>query len=546
MSNALATGLLVLVVAMSISMLMIPWLVKWAPALGMIDNPDDRKVHATPIPRAGGIGIVLGALIPLLIWLPWNDVVVSFFLGSVILLVFGVWDDIKELGHYVKFVGQFLAVLLVVYYGDLYVTNIPFLGNGALGEDAGRLFTVFAMVGMINAINHSDGLDGLAGGESLLSLGAIAYLAFQAQDLIVVFIAVATIGGVFGFLRFNSHPARVFMGDSGSQVLGFTLGFLAVYLTQVSNPALSPAVAALLLGLPVVDIISVFVQRIYGGMNWFRATSNHIHHRLLRLGFEHYQSVIVIYSVQAILVLLAVLLPYESDGLLIGIYLAMTVFVFGALVTAERSGWRMKSPSPDSALMHLINGLEADSGLMVVDRAVIRLLLSLFVLSCAVFTVDVPQDLSIASVFLFVALLARLVLGYRVWFLSLRLMIYVAMAFVAYLVEYYPPELFASHDYWLSAFYVVTGLAVVMAVRYSRGEFFRVTPLDYLVVLIVLVLTLLSENGFTDVTLVALVVKLIVLFYGSEIVLKYMRSRWDMFTVSVLVSLALIGGRQFL
>jgi UDP-GlcNAc:undecaprenyl-phosphate GlcNAc-1-phosphate transferase len=109
------------------------------------------------------------------------------------------------------------------------------------------------MVGMINAINHSDGLDGLAGGESMLSLGGIAYLSYLAGGTTVTVMALATIGGLFGFMRFNTHPARIFMGDGGSQFLGYTLGFLAVLLTQKVNPVLSPALPALLLGLPIAD-----------------------------------------------------------------------------------------------------------------------------------------------------------------------------------------------------------------------------------------------------------------------------------------------------
>ena len=202
------------------------------------------------------------------------------------------------------------------------------MGLELVNETFGRLFTVVAMVGVINAINHSDGLDGLAGGESLLSLGAIAYLAYQADDVSAALIALATMGGVFGFLRFNSHPARVFMGDGGSQFLGFTLAFLVAYLLEVSNPALSPALPALLLGLPVVDILSVLVRRLRGGMNLFKATKNHVHHRLLERGFYHYESVMVIYSVQVTLVLAGVLLPYESDALIIGFYLLVCGMLF--------------------------------------------------------------------------------------------------------------------------------------------------------------------------------------------------------------------------
>ena len=309
-------------------MALIPLMIRLAPALGMMDKPDPRKVHAVPIPRVGGVGIVLGALLPLAFWLPWNDLTLSYLMGSVVLLIFGIWDDIKQLGHYAKFVGQFIAVLTVVFHGDLYISYLPFMGMEPIDDAVGRVFTVIAMVGVINAINHSDGLDGLAGGESLLSLGGIAYLASQAGDTVVTMIALATMGGVFGFLRFNSHPARVFMGDGGSQFLGFTLAFLVAYLAKIGNPALSPALPALLLGLPVVDILSVLVRRLRGGMNLFKATKNHVHHRLLELGFYHYESVVIIYTLQIMFVVTAVLMPYESDVLLLSVYLFFSTLIF--------------------------------------------------------------------------------------------------------------------------------------------------------------------------------------------------------------------------
>ena len=288
------TFLLPLIAGLAISMVLIPVMVRLAPRLGMIDKPDPRKVHAVPIPRVGGVGIVLGALLPIALLLPLDQSLIAYVFGALVLFGFGVLDDCRELGHYVKFIGQIIAVIAVVYFGDVYVTQLPFMGGEAISETAGRLFTVFAMVGLINAINHSDGLDGLAGGESLLSLAGIAYLSYLAGGMTVTLIALATIGGLFGFMRFNTHPARIFMGDGGSQFLGFTLGFLAVLLTQDVNPVLSPALPALLLGLPIADIIADFIQRIYHKMNWFRATRNHIHHRLLDLGFHHYESVVVV------------------------------------------------------------------------------------------------------------------------------------------------------------------------------------------------------------------------------------------------------------
>jgi UDP-GlcNAc:undecaprenyl-phosphate GlcNAc-1-phosphate transferase len=177
---------------------------------------------------------------------------------------------------------------------------------------------VIAMVGMINAINHSDGLDGLASGEVLISLSAMAFLAYQVGGgNEVLIIALAALGAIIGFLRYNTHPAKIFMGDTGSQFLGFTVGFLAILLTQRIDCSMSPAVALLLLGLPVVDILVVLKKRIREGRNWFKASKNHIHHRLLSLGFLHEEAVIVIYSAQILCVTTGVLFCYRSDWLLL-------------------------------------------------------------------------------------------------------------------------------------------------------------------------------------------------------------------------------------
>ena len=266
--------MLIAIVAMAISMAVTPVMMRYAVKLGMVDKPDPRKIHSVPIPRVGGVGLVIGSLVPMMIWLQGSDLVNAYLFGSVVLLAFGVWDDMKELGHYVKFIGQFVAVIAVVYYGDLYVEHFPYMGLDTIPASFGKPFTVIAIVGVINALNHSDGLDGLAGGESLLSFGAVGYLAYLYGGLDVLIMACAVIGGVFGFLRFNSHPAKVFMGDGGSQYIGYTLAVLVVMLTQRVNPVMSPAVALLLIGLPIADILAVFFLRAKGGMNLFRATKN--------------------------------------------------------------------------------------------------------------------------------------------------------------------------------------------------------------------------------------------------------------------------------
>ena len=544
MTESLPTLIVIFMVALAVSMLLIPAMIRLAPSIGMIDTPDPRKVHIAPIPRAGGIGIVFGALLPMVIVLPLTDVTISFYIGSTILLAFGVWDDIAELGHYVKFIGQFAAAVLVVYYGGVVVETFPFMDMEPLAPAIGKPFTVIALVGMINAINHSDGLDGLAGGESLMSLAGIIFLASEAGGLETTVMAVAVIGGVFGFLRFNSHPARVFMGDGGSQFLGFALGVLAVLLTQRDNPALSPMLPLLLLGLPIADILVVFWKRARSGGSWFRATKNHVHHRLLELGFHHYESVTLIYTLQAGLVFAAVGLPYAADASLMAIYLAVCIALFAFLRRAEATGWHAHAIGDPGRLARFLARCRDNSRVEVVAKRIVAVMVALFMLSGALSASWIPFDLAIIAAALALALLIRLILGYRVWFLMLRLLVFVAIALVVFLVSQHPTEgLWAYLEY---AFFGSLALAIIVGVRLVERERFRVTPLDYLVVLIVLALALVPEASLQSPGVVEMALHAILLFYGAELAMRQMGSRWNFFTLSVLASIAVVAVRGFI
>jgi UDP-GlcNAc:undecaprenyl-phosphate GlcNAc-1-phosphate transferase len=535
--------ILPLIVSLVISMVIIPIMVRLAPRLGMIDVPDPRKVHAVPIPRVGGIGIVLGALLPVILLLPLDQSLKTYIFGALVLFGFGVMDDSRELGHYVKFIGQFIAVIAVVYFGDVYVTYLPLMGGEPVSAAVGRPFTVFAMVGMINAINHSDGLDGLAGGESMLSLGGIAYLSWLAGGMAVSLIAFATIGGLFGFMRFNTYPARIFMGDGGSQFLGYTLGFLAVLLTQKVNPALSPALPALLLGLPIADIIAVFAQRIYHRMNWFRATKNHIHHRLLDLGFPHHESVMVVYSVQALLVFCAVLMPYESDALILGIYAFVVVGIFGFLYAAERCGWRRRRETNQAAVEGIVPAARFYHRLPSMAYGVVFTGISMFMVAGALITTTIPADFTRAAMVLFVLLLARLLAGYHLPFLPLRLVVYVAIVFIVYLSNTYQPGYLYGTDPVTYVFFGVLVASIALTIRYGTAASFNVTPMDFLVVMAILALAVMANNGAVDANMTAVALKTIILFYGAELILGRMEQRWNIFTVSVLISLLVISVR---
>ena len=528
--------------ALVVSVTLIPLMMRIAPRLGMVDQPDPRKVHTTPTPRVGGVGIVIGSLIPIAFWVPIDNSVLAYLFGALVLLGFGLWDDSRELGHYVKFVGQLIAVLAVVYYGDVYVRTLPFTDLEPLSPAIGKPFTVFAIVGMINAINHSDGLDGLAGGLSILSLSCIAYLAFLANDSTVVTIAIAILGGVFGFLRYNTHPAKVFMGDGGSQFLGFTLAFLAIVLTQNVNPALSPALPALILGLPIIDILAVFAQRAYHRMNWFRATKNHIHHRLLEVGFHHYESVVIIYTIQAVFVVSAMMFRYESDMLITTLYLGVCALVFASLYLALNNGWRV--PRGRGSDGHaLITSLKKSPLLTKWPLGLVTLAISSLFLITSIITKNVSQDLGIGAIALAGILLVSLIIKIDKGSFVLRAVAYVTSAFVVYLES----NLIDSDASFLNSievvYFVLLAIAIAIAVRLSDTVEFRINPMDYLVIFIVLSAGVLAKNAPLQDNFGFMVVKLVILFYGCELIISRARSRLNPLTLFGFTALLILGLR---
>ncbi len=526
---------------MAISMVIVPVMIRLAPHVGMVDLPDPRKVHTTPIPRVGGIGIVLGAMLPVLFWIPFDPLIISYIFGCTVLLVFGVWDDSCELGHYVKFIGQFVAVIPAVYFADLYVATLPLIGD--IPESVGKVFTVIAIVGMVNATNHSDGLDGLAGGLSMLSLACIGYLMYLVDDITMVLLVASIMGGIFGFLRFNSHPARVFMGDGGSQFLGFSLGFLVIVLTQKSNPALSPALPLLILGLPVVDIIAVFYLRISGGMNWFKATRNHIHHRLLDLGFTHYESVIIIYFVQMLLVLSSIFLMYEYDALILFIYFTVVILVFSGLTLSERAGFKLNRKAGSSIVDGFINEkLRSKMVLQLLGSFVVAAVSYLF-LSVGFAIKSVPADIGYLSLGLVVlSLIVFVVLNNHIRNLA-KLVLYVTAAFVVYLDFNFinvHDSLFLEIEVVV---YVLMALALVMVIKFDNSVDFNMSPLDYLMAIIVLIafiaFSFSSEpNAYGD-----YILKMILLFYGCELIEKRNVIGFKIATVAALSTLMILAFR---
>jgi len=514
---------LVFTLAVAASMLAIPLASKVAPFLGLLDQPDPRKVHTTPVPRVGGWGIALGAIVPLLVSLQLGPLLQSYVLAVVVLFVFGVWDDARQLGHWTKFAGQFAAVAIVIWHGDLYVSQLPF--DLTLDPLAGKLFTTFALVGVINATNHSDGLDGLAAGESLLSLIGVAVLGYVVGDKVLVGVSLATLGGILGFLRYNSYPARVFMGDSGSQVLGLTLGFLVVYLTQVAHTAISAALPLLLLGLPIADILVVLYQRIRSGGSWFKATRNHVHHRLLDRGFDHYETVIIIYTIQALLVVSAVPLRYQDDFAVAAAYLSVVGALFLALHAAERSGWRLrKLGGSGSRVAVLVERFSASRALKHTPLIVISVVVPGFMLLGSLWVATVPRDFAVVAGVLAAVVAAEMLRAPAAGSLAARAAIYATAIFTAYLFINYPGLARPRVEFVTVLALGILAVAIAIHVRFAATkQEFGTTPTDYLIVFGVIALTVFGTIDIDSRSAVELVAYTTVLLYGCEVAISVAR-----------------------
>lgn len=285
-------ALLCFVTAFIITMISIPVIIKLAGRYKLYDIPNSRKEHTVPVPTMGGIAVIAGMLTALVLWLPFNYETeqVCFFFSIIVLLTLGIMDDLKDLSARYKFFVQTGLATLMAISGIRIQSFEGLFGIEELPLVAQYTFTVLTIVGVTNALNLIDGIDGLAGGLSFMSLATLGIFLTINGDITSALIAFSLAGAVVAFLYFNFNPARIFLGDTGSLVLGFTISVLCIRLMQVNTtPALphAPLFILSIVFIPVFDTIRVFTGRMWKGKSPFEADRTHIHHLLTNAGFGH-------------------------------------------------------------------------------------------------------------------------------------------------------------------------------------------------------------------------------------------------------------------
>lgn len=533
------------ITSLFICMALIPPLQLNAGRWSFMDLPGGRKVHANPIPRIGGIAFGSAALLSIFFWVPQDPAVGPVLLSALVILAFGIWDDRANLNYKVKLIGQLVAVFAVVIVGDIRLEQVPFLYDENAPLWLALPLTVVFLVGAANAVNLSDGLDGLAGGLAFLSFAGIAYLAYLSHDTTVLVFAAGFLGGLLGFLRYNTYPARIFMGDAGSQLLGFSMGVLVLLLSDPSRNPFPVTIGLLVLGLPFLDTIAVMGQRLAKGRSPFIGDRNHVHHKLLALGLSHYEAVIVIYGIQAVMVGLAYLLRWQSDALILTMYGTFAFAMFALFVATERGGILL-SESTDGRV--LSDTKMARIGLWLSDMAprFLAVVVPLFLIANVFVPGHVPMDVGYAALGLFAVVLGGLWLmpEYRSHFV--RGGLYVGSAFLMYMGEQS-----GILDIWpiyvtQNTLLAVIAILVLLSMRFSRGNRFQTTPLDYLMVFFALIVPLLPEMRADMPTLSILAAKLIVLYFSFELLLHTFADRVKQFGLVSLWILFGLGVRAWL
>lgn len=329
-------ALLCFVTAFVVTLLAIPPLIHLINHYKLYDVPNNRKEHTMPVPTMGGIAIMGGMVAALVLWFPFHNEIrqMCFFFSIAALFGLGIMDDLKDLSAKYKFVVQIGLAALIALSGIRITSFDGLFGITELSLSAQYSFTILAIVGITNAFNLIDGIDGLAGGlafMSLLTLGIFLTLSGDANTALITF---ALAGAIFAFLYFNFNPAKIFMGDTGSLIIGFVIAVLCIRLMNInagaSNPVL-PHAPIFVLGIvlvPVFDTVRVFAMRIWKGGSPFEADKTHIHHLLTNAGFSHVFAIRVIYFVHALILLEVYLLQAMRPELTL-----LFLFAFMLLVT---------------------------------------------------------------------------------------------------------------------------------------------------------------------------------------------------------------------
>lgn len=340
------------IVAFCATFYAIPKVIKIAIRKKLYDEPDYRKIHSTPIPSLGGFGIFVGFAISLLFFGNFSSTsnLQYFLLAFLVVLMFGIKDDIIGLSPQKKVFGQLLVAAVLTFKANLLLTNMHgFLGIHSLGGTLSHILTFFTIVVIMNAYNLIDGIDGLASTISIITSATFAWFFMANKDYDYAFIGFAFTGSLIAFLIFNYPPAKIFMGDTGSMLCGAVNAILVIHFIETANTVsvfavnATPALGFGILIMPLLDTLRVFGFRIINGRSPFSPDRNHLHHILLDRGLSHKVITFIIGLSAIIFILLTyIAIPLGTTAIILSQMGLFFIGVFFLQITGTRTRKKMK------------------------------------------------------------------------------------------------------------------------------------------------------------------------------------------------------------
>ena len=317
----------------------IPSIIKVAQLKGLYDEPNKRAAHSSKIPTLGGLAMFAGIILPVLFFgSEFTSNVKNFLFGSIIVLFFlGIKDDILILSPIKKFIGQLIVAIIMVVIADVRITSFyGLLGIHQLPYLVSIAISIFTILAVTNAYNLIDGIDGLAGGIGVIATGIFGFWFLMFDNQFLSLLSFTAAASLLAFLFFNFNPARIFMGDTGSMIVGFLLSFLAIQLIGTHSAPGSPeylldakpAIALAILIIPIFDTLRVIIVRMIKRKSVFRPDKNHIHHRLVNFGLSHKQVCTVLYCAN----IFAIAIAFSMTGL--GVNLIMFILLSLGILSA--------------------------------------------------------------------------------------------------------------------------------------------------------------------------------------------------------------------
>jgi UDP-GlcNAc:undecaprenyl-phosphate GlcNAc-1-phosphate transferase len=527
------------VVALCLSLLFIPQLIRHSYRLGLVDDPtgNERKHHGVVMPRSGSLGIILAAGIASMLVLPLDYSLLTFVLAATVITLFGLIDDRLGLGAGYKFLGQMLGVAIAMA-GGMVIHDVPFYENAPAWFC--YLLTFIFVVGIVNAVNFSDGMDGLAAGITIMALLLIFILAVQSNNTPVAAIALCLSGSLLGFLRFNTHPASIYMGDAGSQFLGFVVAWLGIYVSQSDLSPMTTLMPLLLLGIPAMDMVQVIPLRLWRGSTPWTPDRQNFHHQISNLGFLQYEVVAIIYTMQALLLTGAYSLRFSNDYIVLGFYLAFAGLNLGVIYLGNINNWHIRKARLPGQHYSRSRFFRPLGSLHSYTTHFFGLMITGFFIFSAVLSYALIPSLVVLSLLWAVVLLAIIIFSHNRWPMALgRLASYSVAGVMVYGLTCSFDN--ATGNLLINVTLLLLLLLMTLAIRITRREYFGLTTQDLLVVIFLVILTLQFVVD-SDLTLPVgiFIFRILALQYMCEFVL----ARGD--TASLWLALASIFSLAFL